>query len=534
MTSVLTTAEQQAAEEPAVDWENIRKDDSAPFVCRVETSCGKYVYDVNTSEILRVDGVVWDIIDDFGPLDECGLVAKYRQRHRPEDIRAACTRIRNAQERDGLLRPKHPHVVFEVTPENEHVITDAVAGDRTQVTLNVTEACNFRCAYCPYTLDTEIDRRCHSDRMMNWEVARLALDDFLRHARPDTEENMRIAAISFYGGEPLLNFPLIKKSVEHVLQHTDKKLVFQITTNGSLLRDEVAEFLASHRFFISVSLDGPEHVHNANRRTIRGEGTWSLVTRNLKTFKDRYLARLTRNDGALSISATLPPGADALEFDRYLTEDPLCADLQVRASRMRPPSRGLFRGLPPERCQADNLDVLYRSFLDDLAAGKVTTEAHRYAVQRSLFEERYLDIHKRSCVCSEHRCFPDTYPFPLSTCIPGTRRCFVSVDGDYYACERVPDNKDQRLGNVYDGIDVQKVLAMYKAFFELNHEQCGYCWLLGICQVGCFANVDLTEADKRRACSQHREGMHSRLVNYCTIMEKNPHAFDYTEKIQRV
>ncbi len=533
MTDIPITTGHNAAGELSVDWENIPMNDSMPFVHKLETPCGKYIYDVNTSEILRVDDVVWDIIDDVGPLDETGLVTGYRHRHRVEDILAACVRIRNAQERDGLMLPRHPKVIFEVTEENQDVLTDALDHDRTQMALNVTEACNFRCAYCPYTLEGETHRRNHTDRMMSWEVARLAIDDFLLHSRPDTEENIRIAAISFYGGEPLLNFPVIRKSVEHVLQNTDKRLIFQVTTNGSLLRDEIAEFLAAHCFFVNVSLDGPEHIHDANRRTVGGHATWGLVTQNLRAFKDRHLAQLKRNNGALGITATLPAGADALEFDRYFADDPLFADLQTRVSLMGPPKTTLFRGLPREKCKADNLDVLYQHFLDDLAAGTVATESRRHIVQRSLFEARYLDIHKRSYVCSEHKCFPDPYPSRLPTCIPGTRRCFVSVDGDYYPCERVPDRKDLRIGDVYDGVDIPTVRELYRAFFEANHEQCGYCWLLGLCQVGCFANVDLTARAKRQACAQYREGMHNRMINYCTIMEKNPHAFDYTKNIHR-
>ena len=174
-----------------------------------------------------------------------------------------------------------------------------------------------------------------------------------------------------------------------------------------------------------------------------------------------------------------------------------------------------------------------------LELGRVQCGQKEFIIQRSLFEERYIDIHKRNYVCSDHKMFPDRYAMGLPTCIPGTRRCYVSVDGSYYPCERTPECNQLKIGNVRNGIDVKKVYALYRRFFDSCKNECKYCWLLGICQVGCFANIfdqecDITEHAMKNFCAWHRRSMHRRLTNYCAVMEKNPKAFDYLKNVERV
>jgi uncharacterized protein len=520
-------------------WKDVPVNKSTPFIHKIDTGNNKYIYDVNSSEILRVDDIVWDIVKVFGSLPKEKIVAKYSTKYLPDEVLAAYERIVDAQKINGLLLSKRPEVIFEITEENNNVITESLAHDRTQLCLNVTEDCNFRCKYCPYSRESDIHRRKHASRMMSWETAKLAIDDFIGHSRPDSPENIRKPALCFYGGEPLLNFALIKKCVEYVRKKSKKQFVFQVTTNGALLLGEKAEFFASKGFIVTVSLDGPKHIHDKNRRTIHGSGTWKVVINNIESFIDKYSVNMNKNGGCLTINAVLPPEGSALEFEEFFCTIDLFAKTDIRASLMSLPEPERFnQSVGKDGYAYHDIHKLKVKYLRNLEESKVKPHLREFIIQRNFFEERYIDIHKRNYACRNHRFFPDYYAHGLPTCIPGTRRCHVSVDGNYYPCERVPECEQLKIGDVYKGINVAKVYALYKRFFDCCKDQCGYCWLLGMCQVGCFANIreghNLTKEAMKNACAWHRRSMHRKLTNYCAVMEKNPHAFDYLNNVERV
>ena len=113
---------------------------------------------------------------------------------------------------------------------------------------------------------------------------------------------------------------------------------------------------------------------------------------------------------------------------------------------------------------------------------------------------------------------------------------FVSVEGNYYACERVLHCHETTIGNINEGIKLEKIYKMLDEWVETNKSDCINCWCLPICHVGCFASVAengrVTKEAKDRACDAHRQLSHQLLIDYCQILEKNPEAFKYTKNLE--
>jgi len=156
-----------------------------------------------------------------------------------------------------------------------------------QLTLNVTEDCNFRCKYCVYSNNYKYTRH-HSDRYMYFSIAKKSIDHFFSLTKEGLRYNpLRVPAVGFYGGEPLLNFDLIKECVEYIedkykMYHTH----YVLTTNGSLLDEEKANWLMQYDFSISISLDGPEDEHDRLRVYRSGHGTFQDIMSNIKPIMD--------------------------------------------------------------------------------------------------------------------------------------------------------------------------------------------------------------------------------------------------------
>jgi radical SAM protein with 4Fe4S-binding SPASM domain len=159
-----------------------------------------------------------------------------------------------------------------------------------------------------------------------------------------------------------------------------------------------------------------------------------------------------------------------------------------------------------------------------------------FAFQSGLFETMLRDVHLRcrTAHCGEHHHRPERYA-PVTTCVAGAQRTFVSVDGHYYPCERVPTHEDYRIGSVSTGVDVEKVYMLTRYFTECTNAQCKNCWCLYMCRIGCYSNIrqgtTFTKAMKERLCGEARRNTHHALVHYCEMLERNPHAFDHMSRV---
>ncbi len=331
-----------------------------PFIHKVATERGKYVFDVNTGEILRVDDVVWEIVED-SYLSETEVIARHSPHFTPGQIADAYQEIRKARVEQGYFRGEHPGVGMALSRAE---VRRRLMWGRQLLFLEVTERCNFCCTYCDRNLPVPGVLR-EGTRDMSWDTARGAIDDFLGHCfltdpgnegcedlqtpssgppergKPHREGYHDPVHVGFWGGEPLLNFPLIKQCTEYTLQRTKGQSRFGLTTNGYLLEGDRAEFLGTHNFRVAVSLDGPASLHDRSRRTRGDAPTHQVVFDNLRAFIRKYPRQL------IGIFAVVAPGTDMREVCRYFASAdwiPPATNVQVRLAA--PPYRG-YDQVPP-------------------------------------------------------------------------------------------------------------------------------------------------------------------------------------------
>lgn len=208
-----------------------------PFIHCFKTAKEYYVYDVNTDKIIQVSFETYNFLenniwDEKAEREIEKLINEgYLKRTRVEEVKHFATDF------------------LESYLENR----------MNQLVLQVTQKCNLRCSYCVYSGDYK--NRNHSQKEMSWETAKEAVDYLYGHSMSSED-----IYISFYGGEPLLMFRLIKEVVEYVKREYCQRTVhFNLTTNGTLFTPEIVQYFIKNNIQIMFSLDGPKEVHDKNR-----------------------------------------------------------------------------------------------------------------------------------------------------------------------------------------------------------------------------------------------------------------------------
>lgn len=157
---------------------------------------------------------------------------------------------------------------------------------RAQITLELTERCNLRCKYCIYN-EGQGGYRNFGNRDMTYEIAKQGIDDLIENSGDDS------IYVGFYGGEPLLKFDLMKRCIDYCETISGKDITYAITTNGTLMTNEIAQYFAKlgRKIHITLSLDGPQAINDKYRVYKNGKGTFSDVLKGLKNlleaFKDK-------------------------------------------------------------------------------------------------------------------------------------------------------------------------------------------------------------------------------------------------------
>ncbi len=495
-----------------------------PFVHKFETQKQKYVFDVNSLNIVCVDPVVWDIIEDVGRFELPEIVVRHAARWKEEQIRVAHQEILASQQKSGLFVMTRPNVDFYWSIED---LKARYAHNRNILILNVTERCNFACVYCSNNQRNRTMETSQPD--VSWEVAKKAIDQFLLDASPTH------TAVTFYGGEPLLNFDLIRRCVNYIRQLDGGDKVFlAVTTNGSLLTDEKTDFLAAQSVSITVSLDGPRELHDRYRRTKKGEPTWDTIMANIERYIQRHRPHLDSGRFGLSVVMTAP--MDIAQLQDFFASFRVNAQRIITLNFMDNRESSF---VPPGRIEG--LDALRRTFMENVRSGILNEDPFniRHRIARLLYEQKCLFLHRRHEFHGAHWTdghigLPARY-FATASCLPGTRRTFVNSDGDLWPCERTRHTEFLKIGDIYQGLNLAAIREKLADWVALTREECQDCWCLHGCQVGCFADVSFGEKPTREqklgACERYRRVCHDDLVEYCSLLEDNPHALDYLKEV---
>lgn len=369
--------------------------------------------------------------------------------------------------------------------------------------LTLTTGCNMGCAYC-YREDLTTPR---DAAVMEETTARRAIDLLLMESTGHERVN-----VVFFGGEPLTRFASIHALVDYAEQEagkSDKQVDFSLTTNASLLTDEMIAFFHAHRFGISVSMDGDEAIHNRYRITIGGKGTYKLVSKNVK----RLLAACTARP--VGARVTLGSGnTDVARIYGHLHDELGFAEVGFAPATA---SENSPLGLDDAEMRAalDAMKALGREYV---AAAKRGIR-HGFANMNQMMQDLYSGTRK-------------TLP-----CGAGVGLLAVSTEGQLALCHRFTGTSFPSFGDVNSGI-AQHELSSFLTEAQRLHPACQKCSARSICAGGCYHEAYVRQGDALSPTFSHcdfiREWLDFGIGCYGEIMRANPGFFIPKNKVQEI
>lgn len=480
-----------------------------PFIKKIKTERNYYIYDVNTNNILKVDKVVWEVVDFIHELSRDEILNRWKDKFKRQDIIRALDNIYLNMEKENLFSTHRPRGIK--FPFSEAEVIRALNTSLQQITLEVTQQCNLRCFYCVYSGKFPA-RRVHSNKFMDFSVAKQAIDFYIEHSQENPSP-----AITFYGGEPFLNFPLIQKCITYAKEKAKRKIHFGITTNGTLLNDNIINFLVKNDCGLTVSLDGPKEIHDRYRRTIGGGGTFDIIMSNIekirKTSSEYFFSR-----AGFNVVISPPFQLEKLKefFDWFVDRYP---HSYFKIGFVKKEGSSLFNNEWERNNLHDQLNQLKLKFKFNLIKGN----PNESPFLKSLFEDDILKIYKRGIFDK----IGDFHP-PNGICIPGFRKLFVNAYGNFYICERLDNFKT--IGNTIKGFDYEKILNLIDNYSFLCNKDCLNCWLIRLCD-SCFvlavSGNELSLDKKREKCEFQKKRFEEALKFCLEVLEENPKALDY-------
>jgi uncharacterized protein len=463
-----------------------------PFIHPIQTPYGSYIFDVNTNSIIKVKDEVFKAIIDGR--------AKAVEEHDSKD--EISTAIRNLKE-EGFLSNKRPK---EIRHPEDRFLEYTLAHMVKKMTLQVTQKCNFRCSYCVYSEKDNDKQRSHSLKSMSFETAKKSIDFLLDHSRDLDEVN-----IGFYGGEPLLEFDLIKKCVEYAEDLFEgKELSFTITTNGSLLTDRIIDFLIEHDFHTMISLDGPKEIQDKNRRFAANDcGTFDVIEKNLLKIRERYPDYFKK----LAFSVVIDPNNDFDCMNNLFTNYDLFKKNIIMSTVIDDAYSNKKVYLEEDFINKRDYEIFkaYLNYFNIVDDDKVSPIAIQEVNQVKLFKDKLSNGAVITEVMSHG-----------GPCVPGAQRLFINAEGNFYPCERVSELSEVMcVGNVQSGFDIAKARNLLNVA-KLTGDSCKNCWAIThclMCAKQADNNVELSAEMKKSGCGNVRNNVEHLMRSYLMVSE---------------
>lgn len=462
-----------------------------PFVLPIETALGKYIYEVNRNEIIKVNKQLYDLIQyvlDGGSLDH----APY-----PADIKQQYMELIDC----GYLSSHHvTEILHPLTDQTKYLLDRAVS----KIALQVTQDCNLRCKYCIYSETGNNNQRHHTSKMMSRDIAFEAINFYYKHS-VDSDE----AIVGFYGGEPLLAFDLIVEVVEYVKKlFFGKEIVFFITTNATLLSDNIIDFLVKNNFRIAFSLDGPKETQNRNRVFKDGYGSYEIVMNNIRKLYLKDPAKLKN----ASISMVVDTIQDYVSLVDWMKK-PELANVDIALSMVE--KDGIT--LPPSDKFIEQMNYDWFVELARILRGANLNE-----------ENKILKQSNRAFISGRTKVKSNVLRMvaaPNGPCVPGKIRLLVSSEGNFYPCEKVNENEVMRIGSLADGFDFAKIKQLLN-IGKIGSEKCKNCWAFQLCGI-CAKRADngkcLDPLTKSEACEVIKNDALTLLHEKIVLFENGVH-----------
>ncbi len=416
------------------------------------------IMDVNSGAVHVVDDVVYDGVDylagvlpefeEPGPIPEelAGQVREYLGKtYGLEEAEEALADIQELINREELFT-KDVYRDYVVDFKKRKTVVKALC-------LHIAHDCNLACRYC-FAEEGEYHGR---RALMSFEVGKKALDFLMANSG-----GRRNLEVDFFGGEPLMNWQVVKQLVEYGRSQEEshnKRFRFTLTTNGVLLNDEIMEFCNQEMSNVVLSLDGRKEVNDRMRPFRKGDGSYDLIVPKFQKFADsrnqtNYYVRGTFTRNNLDFSK------DVLHF----------ADLGFKQMSMEPV---VASPKEPYAIREEDLPQILEEY-DKLAVEYIKRQREGKGFN---FFHFMIDLNQGPCVAKR-----------LSGCGSGTEYLAVTPWGDLYPCHQFVGQEGFLLGNVDEGITNTRVQDEFKLCNVYAKEKCRDCFARFYCSGGCGAN----------------------------------------------
>lgn len=360
-------------------------------------------------------------------------------------------------------------------------------------TIEMTQQCNLRCKYCIYSGEYD-NRRSHNELSFQSEAIPSLINFIAVHADKSTP----FITVCFYGGEALLQKNKIQKIISE-LDSLNFTFEYTISSNGVLLDEETIEWICSaSNIKVTITIDGDKFIHDANRVFPSGKGSFYIVMKNLKRFKDKYPEEY---DKRIQFLSTIDSISRLNELSIFWEHNPvLASNRPVHISSIIPNfSKDGVR---------DSSSLLKKQLIvyDNALASYIKGD-----------ENILTDELKRLIGIIEHRVF---FELPKQqgfiTCCHNPYSCFITSTGQLYICEKF--NSDYSVGDLDSGFNEAALKKINKIFIERKNSHCSKCWAKRLCRI-CATNVNHSIPEFEYFCNREKQKIQLALKYYCEIQE---------------
>jgi uncharacterized protein len=434
-----------------------------------------------------MEGLPKDVIDLVREreMDREEIISQLSGRHSVDEIETALDEMEQAE----ALTSNHPKPVAPKLPVQNFPLQ--------RVVLNVTNQCNLACTYCYEYSDDKISKTEGKPKYMSQDIAESSIDMLIREAA-----GRRGIHVTFFGGETLLNFPVLRSTVEYAKRKAAEagmEIEFSLTTNATLLTEEIVKFLSDHRIGVTVSIDGDKELNDRMRVFHDGRGSYDVIAPKIK--------QLLKGHRTNSIGArvTLSSGvSDVVRIFRHLTTE-LGFDAVGFSPATASPDRLYHIGTK----KMDNILGSFAALAWEYRDNAVQGRQHGFTNVSDTLKELHSGLSK-------------AYP-----CGAGLGLLGVGTGGDISLCHRFADAPVGKMGHVKNGgVDH----GARREFLDTHHigarYDCHTCWARPVCSGGCYHEAYIhygeTSAANLHYCDWIRGWNDLCLQIYGEISVRNP------------
>lgn len=406
-----------------------------------------FVLDVNSGAVHIIDELVYDILDDEKIKSKEEVLSELKGKYKEEDIIEAYDELKELEEEGALYSPDAYEEIANSSMDDRDYIK--------AICLNIIHGCNLRCKYC---FADEGEYHGHGG-VMSVETAKKAIDYVIKRSGP--RKNIEI---DLFGGEPTLIMDTIKEIIAYARENEakwNKNIRFTMTTNATLLTDDMMDYMDKEMGNIILSLDGRKEVNDKVRIKVDGSGSYDDILPNIKKMIERrtkgktFYVRgtFTRNnlDFYQDVVAMLNEGFKEISIEPVVLEDN--HPLSLREEDL------------PEIFE--NYDKLYNEMSRRKKEGK----------DEFTFYHFNIDIQGGPCVYKR-----------ISGCGSGFEYVAITPQGEVYPCHQFVGKEEYKLGDVYEDTFDIELSKKFKMAHIYNKPKCRECWARFYCSGGCQAN----------------------------------------------